>query len=218
MPFSKKIEVENGILGIWELTESVDSLINVFQFSWNEKVEFEKFRFEKRKREYLATRLLLQQILNTKAEITYQQSGRPQIKNSKQNISISHSADFVVVFISNDLIGVDVENVNRNIKKVTGRFLHKKEMEWIEKSENRQFLRILFWCAKEAVFKCSCQSGIQFDTQIFIPPFEFEKTDRFKAELTTDSKENYNLNYFYFQNNIVVYCVEVQNNLHERNK
>jgi 4'-phosphopantetheinyl transferase len=209
MPFVKKIEVTNGILGIWELTDSTESLISAFQFSENEETEFKKFKGEKRQKEYLSTRLLLQQLLNSKTEIAYQKSGRPQLKNSQQKISISHSAQFVAIFISNDLAGIDVENVNRNIDRVTKRFLHEKELEWIEKSENRQFSKILFWCAKEAVFKCSNQEGVRFDTQIFIPPFPIGKTDFFTGKLTAENgEENYNLWYFYFRNNIVVYCVE----------
>lgn len=210
MPFVKKIEVENGILGIWELTETVDSLIATFQFSSNERAEFQKYSLKKRQAEYIATRLLLQQLCGEKTEIVYQDSGRPQLMNSTQNISISHSNEFVIIFISNDLPGIDTENANRDIDKVVNRFLNPKELEWIDESENPKFLKMLFWCAKEAIYKCACQSGIQFDTQIFIPPFEFAKTDFFRGKLNYKNRfESYNLWYFHFQNNIVVYCVEV---------
>ena len=210
MPFIKKIEVENGVLGIWGLTESVDSLISVFHFSVNEKTEFQKFMLKKRQTEFLSTRLLLQQLLGEKTEISYQESGRPQIKNSAKNISISHSADLVAIFISNNLIGVDVEIASRNIDKVVNRFLHPRELEWIAEAENKQFLKMLFWCAKEAIYKCACHPGIQFDTQIFIFPFEYSKTDVFKGKVTFQNIEkNYNLWYFKYENNIVVYCVEV---------
>jgi len=213
MPFVKKIEVENGIIGIWELTEPVDSLIIAFQFSENEEAEFKKFLLKKRQSEYLATRLLLQQLLGEKTEITYQKSGRPQIKNGILNISISHSADLVVIFISDKSAGIDVEKVNRNIEPVAKRFLNKKELAWIEKSGNIKDLMILYWGAKEAIFKCSNHAGVQFDTQIFISPFEFGMTNFFKGTLTNEKgEETYNLWYFYFQNNIIVYCVEEQNN------
>ncbi len=212
MPFVKKIEVEKGVIGLWKLTESTESLISSFQFSENEEAEFKRFKGEKRQKEYLSTRLLLQQMLNAKTEITYQKSGRPRLKGSVQNISISHSADFVAIFISNELVGIDVENANRNIDRVTKRFLNTKELEWIEKSENRQMLKTIFWCAKEAIFKCSNQEGVRFDTQIFIPPFEIVKTDTFKGTLTSErGEEKYNLCYFHFQSNIIVYCVEVKN-------
>jgi len=212
MSFLKKIEVENGVLGIWELTDTTDSLVAVFQFSESEEAEFKRFSLKKRQAEYLSTRLLLQQMLGAKTEITYQKSGRPQIKNSTKNISISHSADFVAIFISDDLSGIDVEIATRSIDKVTHRFLHKNELDWIEKSENPQFLKILFWCAKEAVYKCSNREGVQFDTQIFINPFDFGKTDCLLGKLTTQNQtDNYSLHYFSFKNNIFVYCVEVKN-------
>jgi 4'-phosphopantetheinyl transferase len=210
MPFVKKIEIKNGILGIWEMTESAESLSSSFHFSEKEEVEFQKFKSEKRKVEFLATRLLLQQLLNIKTEIAYQKSGRPELKNSLLQISVSHSAQLVTIVISNNSVGIDVENVTRQIDRVTKRFLHPEELAWIEKSENGQFLKILFWCAKEAIFKCSCQSGVQFDTQIFISPFEFGKTDFFNGKLiAANGIENYNLWYFYFQNNMIVHCVEV---------
>jgi 4'-phosphopantetheinyl transferase len=213
MPFVKKIAVENGIIGIWEITESAGSLISVFQFSENEKNEFKKFIGEKRQKEYLATRLLLQHVFNEKQEVIYLESRRPLLKNSTLNISISHSSDFVTVFISNELCGIDVENVHRNIDRVTKRFLHPEELAWIENSNQRQMLKIIHWCAKEAIFKCSCETGVQFDTQIFITPFEIGKTDFFSGKLTGKDKDiQYILRYFNFGNNMVVYCVEDKKN------
>jgi phosphopantetheinyl transferase len=212
MPLLKKIEVENGVLGIWGLKESVETLISGFHFTENEQTEFEKFKFEKRQTEYLATRLLLQNLLGEKAEIIYQDSGRPLIKNSTKNISISHSSDLVVVFISNKLTGVDAENANRNIDKVVKRFLHPKEIEWIEKSNNPQLLKILFWCAKEAIYKCACKTGIQFDTQVYISPFEYSKTNLFQGKIIFQNQEkNYKMCFINCENNIIVYCVEVEN-------
>ena len=214
MPFLKKIEVENGVLGIWELTESVDSLKSAFQFSENEKTEFQKYILEKRQKEYLATRLLLQQLLGEKTEIIYQESGRPHIKNSAKNISISHSKNLVVIFISDYLGGIDVEIADRNINKVVSRFLNPKELSWIEQSKNPKLLKMLFWCAKEAIYKCACQSGLQFDTQIFITPFDFVNTDFFNGKVILKNRTlNYKLWFFELENNIVVYCVEVKNTL-----
>lgn len=213
MPFVKKIETENGIIGIWEISESAGSLISAFQFSENEKNEFKKFIGEKRQKEYLATRLLLQNILGQKTEVIYLESRRPLVKNPALNISISHSSDFVTVFISNELCGIDVENVHRNIDRVTKRFLHREELARIENSNQSQLLKIIYWCAKEAIFKCSCETGIQFDKQIFINPFEIGKTNFFSGKLTGINRNvHYILRYFNLENNVVVYCVEDKKN------
>ena len=155
MPFSKKIETEIGILGIWELTESSESLISVFEFSENEKEEFNKIKFEKRKTEYLATRLLLKHILNKKTEIIYHDHGRPVLKNQILKISISHSANFVSIIISEKNIGIDVEQVNRNVEKVANRFMSIQELKDVQNCGDVQKARILYWGAKESIFTVS---------------------------------------------------------------
>jgi phosphopantetheinyl transferase len=211
MPFLKSIKVNGGILGIWKLSENSEELKSAFNFTVQENTEFEKFKGERRKIEYLATRLLIQELTGEKSEITYLKSGKPILRNPKKNISISHSADFVVVFLSDENIGIDVENMNRNIDRVAKRFLDIREMEWIKQSKSEQFLKMLFWCAKEAIFKCSTQSGVQFNSQIYIPPFEFKENNCFNATLLAKNQnEAYQLWYFQIENNIIAYCVEVQ--------
>jgi phosphopantetheinyl transferase len=213
MPFFKTINIKNGILGIWKLSDTVEDLINQFHFTQTELDEYKKFAIDRRKAEYLATRLLLQQLLKEKKEIIYQPTGKPQIKYSKKKISISHSADFVAIIVSDKEVGIDVENAQRNIEKVSRRFLHPDETLWIEKSDDVQFLKILSWCAKEAIYKCSKHTGVQFNTQIIIPSFDFKKNNSFFGKLTdADCEKKYKLWYYYFQNNIAVYCVEEQNN------
>ena len=212
MPFVKKIKVENGILGIWKISETADVLKSSFQFSDIEKVEFNRFISDKRQVEYLSTRLLLQILLNEKTEIIYDKSGCPRLKKINRQISISHSTELVTIFISDKSIGIDTENIYRNISRVTNRFLHPDELAWAEKQENSQTAKILLWSAKEAIFKCTKLSGIQFDTQLFIHPFDMKNRDFFNGKLITDTgEENFSLWYFYFGNNIIVYCVEIEN-------
>lgn len=209
MPIVKKIKTEIGILGIWKLSEPVIDLISMFQFSKQEKEEFHKIKLNKRKTEYLAARLLLQELLNEKHEIRYHESGKPELKNIQQNISISHSSDFVVVFLSKNKIGTDVENTRRNVKKVATRFLHEKEFRHIKKLKNQQSATILYWSAKEAIFKCTTKQSVQFNEQIFIPAFEIKDNGRFTGTLSSNNTTiSYKLWYFFYENNVIVYCVE----------
>lgn len=209
MPFSKKIETNNGILGIWELTETAEQLSSVFQFSEIEKNEFSRINFSKRKIEYLATRLLLQNLLNEKVEIVYKKSGKPTLKNKLLNISISHSADLAAVYISEKNNGIDVEQLHRNIDRVANRFLNELEMRDVENCKNPQMAKILYWGAKESIFKCTALHGVLFDKQIHIPAFNIENEGCFSGELISELKiEKFNLCYFQYKNNMVVYCVE----------
>ncbi len=209
MPFVKKINNDIGTLGIWKLSETASNLVSKFNFSTKEKEEFTKIKVDRRKTEYLATRLLLQNLLKEKAEIKYLGSGKPILKEIQKNISISHSSDFVVVLLSGSTIGIDVENTNRNIKKIANRFLDGEEFKHIQNMENQQRATVLYWSAKEAIFKCTEQQGIQFNKQIFIPSFEIKNQGLFTATLTCNTTiTNYKLWYFFYENNVIVYCVE----------
>ncbi|MGE0020052.1 MAG: 4'-phosphopantetheinyl transferase superfamily protein [Draconibacterium sp.] len=212
MPFVTEIQIAFGRAGIWELTESPKELSENFLFTPLEKTEFEKINAPKRQTEYLATRLLLQKLSGKKTRISYQPDGRPVLKESKLNISISHSANLVVVLLAETACGVDAELKTRNIENVAKRFLHPDEISHIDSSGNGRFLQMLHWCAKEAIFKCSRQHGIQFDQQIRIEPFDFETETFFSGTLLSENTtEHFSLQWMEFKNNIIVFCVEIEN-------
>lgn len=206
MPFEKKINTEAGLLGIWKLSESSEKLEEEFNFGIDEETEYSKIRMEKRKTEYLATRLLSQELLGFKPKIVYEPSRKPALKNSNLNISISHSAELVVVIISEKKVGIDVENTERNIDKVAKRFLHQNEFDHIVALKNAQPLKILYWSAKEAIFKCTDIKSLEFKKQIIIDPFEKKWEGTFTGTLNRSIR--YKLWYFFYENNVVVYCVE----------
>ena len=206
MPIIEKINTKAGVLGIWKLSESASELISNFQFSEKEKEEFDKIKVERRKKEYIATRLLLKGLIDKKPKILYLESGKPVLKNSHENISISHSSEFIVILISEKNIGIDVENTHRNIKKIANRFLCEEELNYIQNMADPQTATILYWSAKEAIFKCTDDDGILFDKQIFIQPFEIKTEGNFNATLNKNTR--YKLWYFFIENNVVVYCVE----------
>jgi phosphopantetheinyl transferase len=207
MPFSKKIETPEGVIGIWELTESSSNLEADFQFSDAEKATFESFKIEKRKKEFLAVRVLLKEILGRKAEIIYDESGKPILKNISCNLSISHSAQLAVVFLSKKNIGIDTENIHRHIQPVVNRFLSEKEKEQTSNTPDTQTAQILYWSAKEAIFKCTREKNIQFNTGILIQP-ETKHGELCGQVLKTNHTTHFELRYFFHQNNVVVYCVE----------
>ena len=151
-------------------------------------------------------------MLRKKNEIIYHPDGRPVLKESTLNISISHSANLVVVYLSEIVCGVDAELKTRNIENIAKRFLHPNEISHINSSDNRQFLQMLHWCAKEAIFKCSRQHGIQFDEQIKIEPFDAENETSFSGTLLSENAtEHFSLQWMEFKNNIIVFCVEIEN-------
>lgn len=213
MPFIQQIQFEYGNAGIWEMTETPAELLNRLKLSDAGKARFSMISAPKRQIEFLATRILTEKITGEKSEIVYQPDGKPTLLNSRKFISISHSANLVVVFISELNCGVDVETINRDTDRIAKRFLHPAEMEDIQKSDQPKLLQLLYWCAKEAIFKCSPQKGVQFNKQILITPFDLTCEREFKAVLNSEAgTENFNLWFLSVKNNMLVFCVEMGKN------
>ncbi len=213
MAFIKETATFAGPLGIWELSESSSQMIPLLHFSEIEKAAFEKISNEKRKKEFLGVRLLLKTLLHQKTEISYKDNGQPYLKNSRWNISISHSAELAVVLLSEKKTGIDVENTQRNISSLVPRFLNDAEKRQAEKEENPQQARILYWSAKEAIYKCAGAANIDFKRQIRIYPFAMASGAHFRGALLADqTTRNFILGHLFFQNNVIVYCVEKNKN------
>lgn len=214
MPLVKKIINEVGILGIWELLESVSELEQIIHLSDKEKTEYRQIKFERRKTEFLSTRILTQILISKKAEIEYLPSRKPKLRGESSHISISHSKNIVAVLITTKHpAGIDVEQIDRHIGRAAKRYLSDKEADDVQHFEDPQIGKILYWCAKESIFKCTFHQGIQFNRQISIAPFQTFDEGSFKGTLTTGSAiENYKLWYFRYKNNMVVYCVPMNIN------
>jgi phosphopantetheinyl transferase len=210
MPIIKKIETSFGMLGIWQLSESSEELLRDFDFSLKEKAEFKKRTSENRKKEYLASRMLLKELVGKKTHINYSKTGQPGIDIKNRHISISHSPDFLGILISDKAVGLDIENTNRKIERIEKRFLCKEEQDFLKQTENPAIEKILYWSAKEAIFKCSAEAGIQFNEQIRIKPFQLKKTGKCYGTLnTSDSTVRYKLEYFFLEKNVVICCTEM---------
>ena len=79
------------------------------------------------------------------------------------DIAIAHTAQFVVaVAAANARVGVDVENINRNLSEefAAGVFTP-EELELAAQAVNASVAVIRFWCAKEAVSK-ALGTGIRY--------------------------------------------------------
>ena len=211
MPFLKKIKIPDGTIGIWKLSENSSELLPGVKLTKPEQSFFNTVKNEKRKKEYLAVRTLLKKLAGADFKITYEKNGRPQLLNYPVNISISHSSDLAVIFLSEKNIGIDVENIHRKIAPLSKRFLLQNEMEHIEKLANKQLTQIIYWSAKEAIFKCTPEQNIHFNRQINIKPFVLKEEGNFNGELTTGNHAIYSfeLGYFLLENNVVVSCVEL---------
>lgn len=182
MPLYKieKVDDSPGI-GIWEITEAYDILLEEF----GKPVEPEK---PGRRKEWLAARLLVRHLTGFDFEILYDENGKPSLRDSEYHISISHTKQFVAVFISKDSIpGIDIEMIHPRIEKVSTRFLSENEKAYLQKEKLYEQLHVI-WGTKECAFKIYSKGGIDFKNMLYVKPFEWNNEGKTEVIL---SKNNF---------------------------
>jgi len=154
--------------------------------------------------------MLLEVMMKSKTEIEYNENGKPLLPGKRLNISISHSAQLIAVILSKKNIGIDVENTDRDITPAARRYLTPAELKYTSICNNPPVMQIVYWSAKEAIYKCIQLNNITFGTQIAINPFKLDNNSgSFTGTVKNDQRSlNFSLGYFFYENNVVVYCVE----------
>ena len=86
----QKIEENNWTIAIWNTCESLDELVQL-----SEQYDLSALKSEKRKKEFLASRLLLEKI-HPNTSIIYNRYGAPTLSDGNF-VSISHSKNLVAI-------------------------------------------------------------------------------------------------------------------------
>jgi 4'-phosphopantetheinyl transferase len=198
--------LKNGYLGLWEINESIDDLLKMTPLLASEKNVLQSFTHINRQQQWLATRLLLMNMLDSYQHIIYNDNGKPLLANSNKYISISHTKSYVSCLVSETNCGVDIEQVNEKIKRIAARFLSKEELEFA--GNNTDILTIL-WCSKEALYKLHGKKQLSFIEQLKINSFELKDRGSLQGEIINDGKTlKYILNFQKLDGHILVYVIE----------
>jgi 4'-phosphopantetheinyl transferase EntD len=159
---------------LWEITETLEQLIEIPILTEEERTIVVSFRKQNRKKEILASRALLQQVLPG-AHIHYVNKN-PQLTDMDKEISITHSDNKVMIQLreKNEMCGVDLQEITDKAVKVKSKFLHPSEIRLMEEHLwETSLLCNLFWSAKEAAFKAFASMAeqedvIEFKNQLII--------------------------------------------------
>lgn len=93
-------------------------------------------------------------VLKNIPEFSYNEHGKPFMKNyANLYFSISHCKTAVAVALSNQPIGIDIEDVTRYKDSVAAYVSNDDELKMIKESEKPVLPFIELWTQKEAVFK-----------------------------------------------------------------
>lgn len=83
--------------GIWKIEEPSEVLFALLQNRKEYLPQLELIRTEQRRREWLASRVLLQELTGGSALIAYHPNGAPYLSGSSLHISISHTKGYAAV-------------------------------------------------------------------------------------------------------------------------
>ncbi len=185
MPLYNKHEIDNDTsLLIWKIDEEYDVLLSSVKLGKNSINRIEKFLSEKRKIEFLATRMLLQELDYSDLDLKYNNDGAPYLKD--KFISISHTNEFAAIIISNKKVGIDVEKNRTQIFRIAHKFVNDEEKASFD-TESLEVLSII-WNCKEAMFKLCDKTGIDFRKNLNITNINLgDRT--INAELIFDDKK-----------------------------
>jgi phosphopantetheinyl transferase len=197
------------VCAIWHITENTDELLSAISLDTAEEGIYNAFVAESRKKQWLAYRLLVRELLKPeKACLDYDPSGKPVFRHQNLHLSVTHTADLAAVIISRTSnVGIDIEMVRPRIMKVTDKFISPEEMKSIVPgNELEQFT--LAWCAKEALYKLYGKRNLDFreDIRLALPAaagMEFDATVS-----NGDKQSSYHLASERNDDCILVYCLE----------
>jgi phosphopantetheinyl transferase len=202
MPQTKTFYQADFIWAIWQITETRDFLFSEFPKEYLEDSFFKK-NSEQHQKEYLASRLLIINLLEIWQEdfdgIIKDKFGKPQLKGLPFSVSISHSQDYAVAILHRKKsIGIDIERIDKRLTKVIPRLFTQEEQEFGLTLENKCTL----WCAKEAMYKWHGKRELDFKKHIQVNSWE-----PFKGEILQENfKQELDLFQYQMADYQIVYC------------
>ena len=173
-------------LAVWKITETEEQLYEHLHLHPGEKEFISRLRKGKRTLQWMASRALLRELLETNDPISCPSDahGKPYLVDYPYKISITHSFDYAgVVLNAKGECGIDIELVKPKIKLIAHKFLKEQELDFIRNT--RQEIDALYacWCAKEAVYKLIGNKGTSFRKHMTIQPFDFNAQDHLILQL-----------------------------------
>ena len=178
------IKTDCASIAVWQIDEIKEEIKRFLGDDVLAKKIENVYKNEKRQREQLISHLLVKELLGEAKEISHLPNGAPHIEESDKFISISHSRKCIAVAISNNPIGIDIEEIERNQFQLHKKFTTPNEQRWIEEVnelQQKQLISAIIWSAKEAIYKLANIEGLLFESEIEISPFTPSTQAEFKA-------------------------------------
>lgn len=212
MPLDKIIRSEGGIIGIWNITEGLQTLTEQLDQS-KEDGSFKRITSKNKLKEWCAVRLSADSLMSELGEeyqgIYKDEFGKPHLAGSDNGISVSHSYPYVAVIINPErLVGIDIEFLEPRILRLAHKFMCEEELEF---ANGNLFKSGVIWSAKESLYKLHGRKQLIFSKQLIIEPFAESSENQFYGNIIDGNTEKYELGYIkLFDNKVIVVFTKKQ--------
>ena len=187
-----EIHQSQNILVVVPLQDDSESLLSRLSFK-NKYLPVIERMHENRKREWLTIRVLVKELLGEEKEILYDSIGKPYLSDNSFHISISHTKGYAALILNKENeVAIDIEKISSKVENVRKRFVNDEEDKVLSHSNERIHL-LLYWSAKESLFKRLGVENVDFKSQLHISAFEpvMGKWSEFDAHETRTAIQNY---------------------------
>ncbi|MCH1478727.1 MAG: 4'-phosphopantetheinyl transferase superfamily protein [Crocinitomicaceae bacterium] len=136
------------------------SCVNIDTFLFEkERKQLKALQHPNRKIEFIGARQLRNEMIKNQ-EISYLDSGKPYLKDSKMHISISHSDAAICLCLSQNSVGIDIEIPSLRSVKVASKFCSDAESKLFNTSSIDDMTTL--WSIKESIYKKIDEPGLDF--------------------------------------------------------
>ena len=193
---------------VWKITETFDELFKEVALKDVSLARLENMKSESHQKGFLSVRKLLNELGYSDFDLYYDEFGKPHLMDGK-HISISHSHSFSAIAVSDEIIGIDLEQLKEKTLKIAPRFMDVSHLNNLSHEEQIMKATVV-WGIKEAVFKIKNEKGISFPDHIFENNFSL-KDMKCAAELRFDNKtENFAINFEFIEDYVIVCGFEIK--------
>ncbi len=209
MPLYKTIQIKNNSqIYIWKITENFDTLFKETPLRDVSLARLEKMLSKTHQCGFLSVRHLLKEAGYSDFDLYYDENGKPNLKDGK-HISITHSFDFSAIIVSDENVGIDLEQNRDKIIRIAEKFID-SEFEYLDKENNYIEQLSVVWGAKEALYKMCNSRSLSFKQDMHIHKFhlnsEIVTAHIFSEKLNFN--QSFRLHFESFENYTLVYALE----------
>jgi phosphopantetheinyl transferase len=209
MPLFHQINInEDCTLYLWKIEEEVEDLHDMVNLPESDQDRVQGFGSISRKKEFLSTRILVQNALGKDVFITNDEHGKPFLVNSNLNISITHTKSFAGIILSyHHATALDMEYLSDRVHRITKRFLSPEELSNISKEKGVLHL-YQHWCAKECLIKLYGKKDVHLTDELKIDSFSPTDESFSGSVCRKDFNHHYTFHHLQFDQFVLVYSVK----------